>query len=142
MTPEPDTKKLLFDEKINAVFRPAINDAFAAVPELRSVVVVYDYYGRLNDAQDIGKGMWLSADGSSPRPSDAIVGSIASTLQCLAHMLDDAFQMVGQLNQEYVDVSRKLLEAKEALSSVTGSTPGADAQAPGQVTNGSAKTSF
>jgi len=126
---ESTQKKLLFDEKLNALFRPVANTAFTAVDELRSVVIVYDFYDKLNDAPGVSKGLWLSADGNDPRPPDAIVGSMLNTLQCVAHMLDDAFHLCEEKKQELVEVSRQLLEKRKELSDAERSTAGAPQKA-------------
>ena len=45
-----DNDPLMFDEALTIAFRSTCNAMFLKVPELRSVVVVYDYYRNLNDA--------------------------------------------------------------------------------------------
>lgn len=108
--------KLLFDEKLNELFRPTANQAFTTCNELRSVLVIFDYYGALNDTPGVSKGLWLSADGNSPRATDSIVGSVGNTLQCLANMFDDMFARYQELQQRLVVVSQEVLEKEQQLS--------------------------
>ena len=55
--------RLTFDEALCQKFRQLTNDCFNRHPELRSVVVVFDYNGGLNDAQ-VAKGLWLGENGA------------------------------------------------------------------------------
>lgn len=86
-----DRQPLMFDEEANRVFREAAKTAFLKVPELRSVVVVYDYFRNLNDIPEISKGMWLSSDGNTTKSSDSMMGSLGAMVQSTAHILDENF---------------------------------------------------
>lgn len=112
--PEP----LMFDERLNAEFRDAAHRAFLKVPELRSVVVVYDYYRELNDAANVSKGLWLESSGETMKPVDAVVGSLGALLQSAAHVLDELFQRHNRLNNELVEVSRQILEKRHELETL------------------------
>lgn len=105
-----ENQDLLFDEQLNNQFRDTAHKAFLKVPELRSVVVIYDYYKDLNDAPGINKGMWLHAEGSTEKPVDSVVGSIGATLQALAHMLDEEMRQHSNMTQELVNISKELAE--------------------------------
>lgn len=113
---EDENQDLLFDEQLNAVFRDTAHKAFLKVPELRSVVVIYDYYKDLNDASNINKGMWLHAEGSTEKPIDSVVGSIGATLQALAHMLDEQMRQHSNMTKELVELSQELVK-KTTLAS-------------------------
>jgi hypothetical protein len=116
MSQEPEVEpNYMFDEKLDNKFRTVIHSAFLEVPELRSVIVVYDYYRNLNDIQDIGKGMWLSAEGGKEKPIDSVVGSFGALLQSAAHILDEMFQRHQTLLNELTRVSKELLEKQNAL---------------------------
>lgn len=108
----------MFDEKLNGIMREATHRAFLATPELRSVVVVYDYYLALNDAPDVSKGLWLTASGSGTKPIDSVVGSLGALLQSAAHIMDELFQRHNQLNSQLVELSKQILEKRRELDSL------------------------
>jgi len=110
-----DKEHLLFDEQLNRTFRDAAHKAFLQVPELRSVVIVYDFFKGLNDSPDINKGMWLHTEGKAEKPADSIVGSVGATLQALAHMLEEQMQLYSVLSNEILEVSKALAEKKKEL---------------------------
>lgn len=109
---------MFFDEKLNKEFRDAAQRAFLSVPELRSVVVVYDYYRNLNDMPDVSKGMWLNAQGTKEKTPDSVVGSLGAVLQSAAHILDELMQQHNRLNNELVSLSKQILEKRNELSNL------------------------
>ena len=110
---------LMFDEKLNNMFRGTATGAFLKVPELRSVVVIFDYYRNLNDSPDVSKGLWLSAEGTGPeKPTDSIHGSLGAVLQSAAHILDENFALHAKLQQELTAVAKELLEKKNELKAL------------------------
>ena len=112
-TPDADENQpLMFDENLNATFRDACNAAFLKVPELRSVVVVYDYRRNLNDMPSISKGLWLSADGNEQKTPDSMAGSLAALLQSAAHILDENFQMLAMLQVQLTEVSKEIFNPR------------------------------
>ena len=59
---ENDVKQpgVMFDSQLVEHFRPTIDRAFLDHGDvLRSVVVVFDYYGALNDTDGVNKAIWL-----------------------------------------------------------------------------------
>lgn len=106
-------EKLFFDDKLKETFKEAAHQAFLSVPELRSVVITFDYYRELNDAPDITKGLWLSSDGQPVKKLDAVIGSIGATLQGVAHMFDDLFTYHQAMKQEITQLTQQLLEARQ-----------------------------
>ena len=113
-----DNDPLMFDETLTIAFRDTCNAMFLKVPELRSVVVVYDYYRNLNDAPNISKGLWLSAEGNEHKTPDSMSGSMGALLQSAAHILDENFQMHAMLQQQLTEVSKELLEKKNELEAL------------------------
>jgi len=109
---------MFFDEKLNKEFRDTTHRAFLNVPELRSVVVVYDYYRNLNDVPYVSKGMWLNAQGTKEKTPDSIVGSLGAVLQSAAHILDELMQQHNRLNNELVSLSKQILEKRNELSNL------------------------
>jgi hypothetical protein len=112
---DDEQQKLMFDENLNQVFREACQKAFLQVPELRSVVVVYDYYRNLNDMEGISKGLWLHTEGGKTKPSDSVAGSLGATLQAAAHILDEQMQLYVTLTNQLTEVSKALMEKQNEL---------------------------
>jgi len=112
---DDEQQKLMFDENLNQVFREACQSAFLKVPELRSVVVVFDYYRNLNDMDGISKGLWLHAEGGSVKPADSVAGSLGATLQAAAHILDEQMQLYVTLTNQLTEVSKALMEKRNEL---------------------------
>lgn len=87
-----------FDEALQEAFRQLSFHSFLEYPELRSVVVVFDYAGELNEAP-IRKGFWVGPHGKV-QDYAALVGSFRQTLamlklqmaelEALGHSLDQA----------------------------------------------------
>ena len=116
--PSNEEQKLMFDEKLNNRFREVAHQAFLEVPELRSVIVVYDYYRNLNDLPNVSKGLWLAAEGGKDKPIDSVMGSYGALLQSAAHILDELFQRHAELQIQLTDMSKTLLEKKRELESL------------------------
>lgn len=115
---EKENPPALFDEKLNEIFRGASDKAFMQVPELRSVIVIYDYFKNLNDAENISKGMWLHTDGHKDhKPADSIVGSMGVTLQAFAHILDELMQLHNSLSKQLLDMSKEVAEKSNQAES-------------------------
>jgi hypothetical protein len=110
-----ENQPLMFFEKLDGFFRDASQRGFLSVPELRSVVIVYDFHGNLNDTPGIPKGMWLHSEGGAEKPADSITGSAGATIQALAHMLDEQMSLYTRLTTELVEVSKALVDAKNKL---------------------------
>jgi len=108
-----DQQKMLFEEKLQDFYRKTSDKAFLAVPELRSVVIVFDYKGKLNDAPGVNKGMWLHAEGGAEKPADSIVGSAGATIQALAHIIDEQMNLYSKLSNELLEVSKALVAKKQ-----------------------------
>lgn len=117
---DDEQQKLMFDEALNQVFREACQKAFLQVPELRSVVVVFDYYRNLNDMEGISKGLWLHAEGGSIKPADSVAGSLGATLQAAAHILDEQMQLYVTLTNQLTEVSKALMEKQNELEADKG----------------------
>ena len=106
---------VMFDSQLVELFRPTIDSAFVKHGDvLRSVLVSFDYYGPLNDAPDLNKAIWLGPQGAQQDPA-GIVGSIGSTLQAVAHMLDRAFLLRNAIREDLEETLEALRERKEEL---------------------------
>ncbi len=117
---QTDEQKLMFDEKLNARFRDAAHVSFLDVPELRSIVVIYDYYRNLNDLPNVSKGLWLSAEGGPVKPIDSMMGSYGAVIQSAAHILNDLFQRHAELQVSLTELSKQILEKQKELADLKG----------------------
>lgn len=110
---------LMFDEKLNGMYRDTGNRAFLNVPELRSVIVIFDYYRNLNDSPDVSKGLWLSAEGKGPEKTpDSIIGSLGALQQSAAHVFDEAFALQARLQQGVTSTANELLKKQTELKAL------------------------
>jgi len=112
---DEEKQNLMFDEKLNTLFRDTCDQAFLQTPELRSVVVVYDYYRNFNDMEGVKKGLWLHAEGGKDKPADSIVGSLGAMLQVSAEILDHQMQLYATLSNQLIEVSKALVEKQNEL---------------------------
>jgi len=120
-TPSDDEQeKLMFDEQLNQIFREACQSAFLKVPELRSAVVVFDFYRSLNDMDGISKGLWLAAEGGAIKTADSVTGSLGAMLQAAAHILDEQMQLYSTISVQLTEVSKSLLEKQRELKALEG----------------------
>lgn len=98
----------------------------ATVPEIRSVVVVFDYFGALNDAE-ISKGLWLGR--KDPLPLDAVFGSLMQTQRVLEEQTIHAFGQLQALRAAVVvetDNLHTILKQKAEALSGEASAAGSD----------------
>lgn len=120
MSQEPEVEpKFMFDEKLNQKFRTTTHAAFLEVPELRSIIVIYDYFRNLNDMPDISKGLWLSAEGGKEKTMDSVAGSLGALLQSTAHILDEMFQRHQSMQTQLTSLSKEILDKKNELSNIS-----------------------
>jgi len=118
ITIEPEQRALMFDERLNQGFREVAHKSFLEVPELRSIVVVYDYFRGLNDEPSITHGLWLSASGDPNKSLDAVVGSLGASLQSVAHIMDELFQRHQGLHAQLTALSQAVLDKKKELAAL------------------------
>lgn len=112
--PEEIAKGLPFDESIIQTLREAVNACLTEHPELRSVGIALDFNGRLNDSQEIRKGMWLGSDGAVIRPA-AVFGSMEATQGLLDMQFSRAAEMMSNLKEEAHVVLTETKNRKEKL---------------------------
>ncbi len=112
-----------FEAKAQQPLRTAIQMVLATVPEVRSVVVIFDYFGALNDAE-ISKGLWLGR--KDPLPLDAVFGSLMQTQRVLEEQTIHAFGQLQALRAavftETEQLNNILKQKAEALSGETAAT--------------------
>jgi hypothetical protein len=102
-----------FDQALANQFRKHIHDAISEHPELRSVAVVFDYNGSLNDA-GVLKGVWQGENGPvSSIP--AVAGSIANGLAIMNHQTQRLVQIQQALRAELVKVSQELVQRRQDI---------------------------
>lgn len=104
-----------FDERAASTIKEWTRQLMVVTPELRSVTVVFDWNGALNDAQ-IQHGIWQSRLGGGNMPPDAIFGSLLQTLKVAEQQLASAYTVVDQLRAMALEASRTVRDATEAES--------------------------
>lgn len=124
-TPE-SPKKLPFDEAVVAEFKDTIHKALTDHPELRSVGVVFDWTGPLNEAA-IKAGLWTGEDGGVNTPV-AIAGSIHQTMKLLLQQVNRMATFEQGLKEELALIGQAVVlkrqELAELLSETTGEPSG------------------
>lgn len=110
-----------FDRRAEAEFRKAAAAAFAACPELRSVGVVFDFYGRLNDAAGVSHGVWLDDAGGPPRAGDAVMGSVFATLRHLGRQMEAAVDLAVALRDDVTALTAEAVRLREKDQGEAGS---------------------
>jgi hypothetical protein len=110
---DKETERQTFDQALTEQFRKHIHDAISAHPELRSVAVVFDYGGNLNDA-NVLKGVWQGEKGPvSDIPS--VMGSITNGMAILSHQTQRLGQINKALQDDLIAVSRTLIQRRQEL---------------------------
>jgi len=100
----------MFFDRLNEIFRQAAHSAFLATPELRSVVISYDYFGALNEAPEVKKGIWLHHSGQTQKPADAIVGSFDVMLLNASQIMAELVATRDRLVTECTEASKRLMK--------------------------------
>ncbi len=104
----------MFDADLVEIFRSAIAEACRRHPDvLRSVVVNFDYYGTLNDAPGLQKGLYLGPHGTVRTP-DAVIGAVKNLLESIAALLAIGQQMAGGLEQHLTKLQQDILQLQKA----------------------------
>ena len=101
-----------FEERTLQAFRETADRMFLDVPELRGVVVTFDWYGALNDAPGVSKGLWLTANHNQKSP-DATLGALGVLIQNTAHVLDEAMKQHAALVSETTRLLQALRDAAQ-----------------------------
>ena len=115
VTPNSPPKKIgqPFDQHLVEMLSSVVGDCFLQHGDvLRSVVIVFDYYGALNDA-DVTHAIWQGPQGTVTTP-EGIVGSISSTMKYLEVAMRRLYQLHGHLATELVNMEKKILEDYQA----------------------------
>ena len=105
------------DKAVCRALKEAAAAQLAVTPELRSVTVVLDWYGGLNDAPEMQHGVWVSADGPVSAP-DAVVGSALQTLRVLQHQVDRMPEVILTLQKELTRLVGKVVEERRDAQTV------------------------
>jgi hypothetical protein len=114
-----------FNEQINQKIFKFLQDLLLEHGEVRSLAVVIDWYGALNDAP-IGAAVWVGEDGPV-QGADAIMGSAQQTIKLLSqqfgrlHSLNQAVR--GDLDVVGTQVVAKREELEEIMAEIAKLTP-------------------
>lgn len=87
-----------FDRDVAEAFRKVITEQLSKHPELRSVAIVFDWRGSLNDRPDVIKGMWLNDRGRVEDPA-AVFGGLQNTALMLRGMSDRADECQSNMRE-------------------------------------------
>ena len=116
--------RLPFDQAAMATMRPAMQAVLTEHPEVRSVLVVFDYTSGLNDS-DAVKACWLSADGPTPGVP-ATAGTISNTIRALEMVFGRLLQLEQTKRTELHELLQTLLVQKKVQHDATTPIPGTD----------------
>lgn len=109
-TPEPTepTTPPSFDITLTKEYHELVTDTLKRYPQLRSVVVVFDYHDGHNEA-DAKKGIWRSNEQSEEFWSYAsIVGSTRQTIAMLEMQFRALYALRAQVDHELYDKAKEL----------------------------------
>lgn len=104
---------LQFDQKLQELFQPVCRQALLKVPELRSVLISFDFKGKLNDVDGVGKGIWLSDMGAADRSPAAVMGTLNVLLQNMAVVWQAANELRADMNSEIVKTVQTMVRQQE-----------------------------
>jgi hypothetical protein len=113
---EPPQSPEIFDVKALKIMQAAAQQVLSVVPEVRSVVVVFDYKGELNDSK-INKGLWLGEGGGVSDPR-AILGTAQNMVAATLETILRAASFRDQLQTDIVQTLQKI--KKEAQGDSAG----------------------
>jgi hypothetical protein len=108
--PEEKATGLRFDEAAVKEMREAATLVFSRHPEVRSIAVVFDYRGALNDA-NVNKALWLGPDGPV-RKLDGMFGSLANMLRLTDHMFSLAAAEELRLRESAAKAAVELIQTR------------------------------
>lgn len=109
---------LQFDQKLRELFYPVCRQALLMVPELRSVLVSFDFKGKLNDVDGVGKGIWLSDSGSADRTPAAVMGTLNVLLQNMSVVWNAATELQAEMNASMVQTAQAMVKQHELRTSL------------------------
>lgn len=117
-----------FDEELVRKFQAACQDAFLDHPELRSVAIVFDYMGGLNDAE-ISKGIWVSEDGAV-KTLEGIHGSLQQLMRMMETMFVRASALSEQMREQATVIGQELVRRKQELETMNAEEESSQAESP------------
>ena len=100
-----------FYKDIHQNLRQAALDKMKQHPELRSVMIVFDWSGFLNDSK-VPAGIWVSngEDGKVDKP-ESVIGTGWQMLKLLDHVLLNAAALLKMREEQLKQVSEQLVVA-------------------------------
>lgn len=110
----PAQPAMPFDQSLAMTGRDYAIRVLSEHPELRSVVIVFDYNGRLNDAQ-VNKAVFHSSSGAQATP-EAIFGTMNNTFQMIEYLMKSAAGVAGNIQRAVGDGSVKLADMHEQVT--------------------------
>jgi hypothetical protein len=111
-------ERLPFDKALAKKFQDVIQEALLDHPELRSVAVVFDFVGDLNDG-GADRGVWIGEDGPV-RTLEGIHGSIAQMLRMSEMMFVRAQALSNQMREDAAVIGQELVRRQKQLEDGSG----------------------
>ena len=108
--------RLPFDKAAISTMRATALNVIAAHAEVRSVIVVIDYAGELNEA-NVDKGLWVGEDGAVTK-IDAIHGSIGNTVAVLEQLFLRAAQHAQNMREQVMVLGKEIIKRKAELNGI------------------------
>jgi hypothetical protein len=103
----------MFDAQLIQLFHTAAAAAFLRHGDvLRSVGLVLDYHGGLNNTEGIKKGLWLGPQGQVSDPA-AVIGSMQQTLVLWGEISSRALQITGNAQDMLAAVLREIHQKQQ-----------------------------
>ena len=123
-TPE-SPKRLPFDEAVVAAFRDTIHAVLTDHPELRTVGIVFDWNGALNEAP-IKAGLWVGENAGGVNEPAAIAGSIPQTMKLRVQQVSRRRDLEQARLTDLAIVGQSLGQKRQALIDLAtaGKAPG------------------
>ena len=121
-SPPPEEKATgqPFDKAALSRMRETAQTVIAAHPEIRSVIVVMDYKGALNDAK-VDRAVWIGDQGPVTAV-DGLFGSLSSMLRVLELMFQRIVVKENELKDQIVVIGNELTKRRNDATSNTEKT--------------------
>jgi hypothetical protein len=104
------SEEKLFDQLLAELYQDTTHKAFLKAPELRSVLVMFDYSGNLNNEDGVAHGLWVTRDEEKGKSVVSTIGSLGVLLQTSSHLFDLLVQKHAELTGAITQISKEIAE--------------------------------
>jgi len=102
---------LPFDKAATALLKKAAQQVLGEHPEVRSVIMILDYKGSLNDA-DVDKALWIGESGQVTQ-LDAMFGAVAGLMRVMNHVMARIDQVAANMRDEAQIIGTELVHRRK-----------------------------